>query len=321
MKKQIRAKLLAIIFTIALVVILLSQINFNDFIGMLANIKIIYLILAFMLYATSYLFRAMRFHILLKRDISIKDLFSIVSIHNMALSIFPARSGELSYIYMLKKRHDKNVGEGGATLFAARMFDVISLSFLFFVSAMLTHNLPEIMKKAIPISAILLFLVILILLMFMYECDRFVTRLRNIFTYLNLNELLFIKYIFRKLDEMTLCFERIHHTELLMSLLISAMLWVTLYSANYLLVVGMGIDLPIEAVFLASTFFFMASILPIQGIGGFGTLEGSWAVSFIAVGVTKEAAISSGFLAHFFSLFCLLVLFFIGLLLKPKKLE
>ena len=57
----------------------------------------------------------------------------------------------------------------------------------------------------------------------------------------------------------------------------------------------MGINLQLESIFLASTILFMIWILPIQGIGGFGTFEGSWAVSFMAVGVSKEAAISSGF--------------------------
>jgi uncharacterized membrane protein YbhN (UPF0104 family) len=83
----------------------------------------------------------------------------------------------------------------------------------------------------------------------------------------------------------------------------------------------MDINMQIEAVFLASTILFMLSILPIQGIGGFGTFEGSWAVSFMAVGVSKEAAISSGFLSHIFGIFCILILFIIGFILQQKKLD
>ena len=139
--------------------------------------------------------------------------------------------------------------------------------------------------------------------------------------YLNLNELEFIKYIFRKLDEMALCFERIHRSEFFLSLLISLMLWLTLYSINYPLAVAMGINLQMEAVFLASTFLFMIWILPIQGIGGFGTFEGSWAVSFMAVGIAKEAAISSGFLAHIFAIFCLIILYIIGFILQAEEIR
>ena len=222
---------------------------------------------------------------------------------------------------MLKKRHDKNVGEGAASLLAARMFDIISISIVFFALAIMAHDIPDFMVKAIPIVGFLLFFLVSLLLAFMYQCNKFVGGIRNISIYLRLNELEFIKYIIRKLDEMALCFERIHRSEFILSLLISLILWLTLYSINYLLTVAMGINLQIEAVFLASTFLFMIWILPIQGIGGFGTFEGSWAISFMAVGVAKEAAISSGFLMHIFGIFCLIILYIIGFILQMKKLS
>ena len=321
MNRKIYSIFVAIIITIALLVILLSQIKLSDVVEILAKIKPAYLVIGFILYAFSYLLRALRFHILLNKEVGIKELFSIVSVHNMALNIFPARSGELSYIYMLKKRHDKNVGEGAASLLAARMFDIISISIIFFTLAIMAHDIPDFMVKAIPIVGFLLFLIVSLLLTFMYQCSKFVGGVRNISTYFKLNEIEFIKYIFRKLDEMALCFERIHRSEFILSLLISLMLWLTLYSINYLLTVAMGINLQIEAVFLASTFLFMIWILPIQGIGGFGTFEGSWAISFMAVGVAKEAAISSGFLMHIFGIFCLIILYIIGFMLQMKKLE
>jgi hypothetical protein len=137
--------------------------------------------------------------ILLNREVSITELFSIVSIHNMALNIFPARSGELSYIYLLKKRHDKNVGEGAASLLAVMMFDIISISIIFFALALLAHDIPDFMVKAIPIVGFLLLFIVSILLTFMYQCSKFVANIRNISIYLKLNELEFIKYTFRKL--------------------------------------------------------------------------------------------------------------------------
>ena len=307
--------------TIGLLAILFSQIELRDIVEILAKIKPAYLVIGFILYAFSYLLRALRFHILLNKEVGIRELFSIVSIHNMALNIFPARSGELSYIYLLKKRQDKNVGEGAASLLAARMFDIISISTIFFALAIMAHDIPDFMVKAIPIVGFLLFFLVSLLLTFMYQCSKFVAGVRNIFIYLKLNEFDCIKYIFRKLDEMALCFERIHKREFILSLFISLMLWLTLYSINYLLVVAMSMNLQVEAVFLASTFLFMIWILPIQGIGGFGTFEGSWAISFMAVGVAKEAAISSGFLMHIFGIFCLLILFIVGFILQQKKLD
>lgn len=319
LKKQILLKLIAVIITIALVAILLSQINAGDVMDMLAKIKPAYLILGFVLYTMSYFFRALRFHILLNKEVGIKELFSIVSVHNMALNIFPARSGELSYIYLLKKRNNKNVGEGAATLLTARMLDIISLSLLFLISIMFSHDLPEIMIKVLPIVGFFLFMVILALLMFIYFSHGFIERLRGISVYLRLNEMDALKYFFRKMDEMAECFSHIQRGQFIKSAIVSAAIWIILYSVNYTLIIAMGIDLPFETVFLASTFFFMTSILPIQGIGGFGTLEGSWAISFMAMGVSKEAAISSGFVMHIISIIYLAILFVFGFTILNKK--
>jgi hypothetical protein len=60
----------------------------------------------------------------------------------------------------------------------------------------------------------------------------------------------------------------------------------------------MGIQLePIQILF-ASSFAVFSTMLPIQGIGGFGTMEGGWALGFIAVGAAEEVAINTGFGFH-----------------------
>jgi len=255
LKKQLLLKLIAVIITIALVALLLSQINAADVMDMLAKIKPAYLVIGFVLYAISYLLRALRFHILLNKKVGIKELFSIVSVHNMALNIFPARSGELSYIYLLKKRHNKTVGEGATTLLTARMLDIISISLLYLISMMFSHDLPEIMVKILPIVSFLIFLVILALLMFIYYSRGFIERLRGISVYLKLNEMYALNYIFRKMDEMAESFSRIQLGQFIRSALVSVVIWIILYSVNYTLIIAMGIELPFETVFLASTFF------------------------------------------------------------------
>ena len=87
MKKQTIAKILAVVVTTGLVAILLSQINLSDIVTTLTRIDPIYIIIGFTLYLSSYFFRALRFHILLNNKVSIKHLFSIVCVHNMANNI------------------------------------------------------------------------------------------------------------------------------------------------------------------------------------------------------------------------------------------
>ena len=90
MNRQTVAKISAIVITIALVAILLSQIQISDIITTLASIDPLYLIVGFILYLCSYLFRALRFHILLNREVGLRDLFNIVCVHNMVNNILPA---------------------------------------------------------------------------------------------------------------------------------------------------------------------------------------------------------------------------------------
>ena len=78
MNEKIIVKLSAVIITVVLVVILLSQISIGDVAKTLVSIDPIYLIIGFVLYPSSYFFRALRFHILLNNKVSIKHLFSIV---------------------------------------------------------------------------------------------------------------------------------------------------------------------------------------------------------------------------------------------------
>lgn len=96
--KKIIAKLSAIVITVVLVALLLSQISIGDVAKTLTSIESIYLVIGFILYLCSYFFRALRFHILLNNKDSIKHLFSIVCAHNMANNILPARTGEVFVI-------------------------------------------------------------------------------------------------------------------------------------------------------------------------------------------------------------------------------
>ena len=71
MKQKNIAKISAIIITVVLVGILLSQIRVTYIITILAGIDPVYLVVGFGLYILSYFFRAMRFRILLNGEVGI----------------------------------------------------------------------------------------------------------------------------------------------------------------------------------------------------------------------------------------------------------
>jgi hypothetical protein len=65
---------------------------------------------------------------------------------------------------------------------------------------------------------------------------------------------------------------------------------------------AMGVHLSLPAIIFACSFGFMTSILPIQGIGNFGTFEAGWTAGFLIVGLPAELAISTGFGFHIITL-------------------
>jgi len=321
MKDKI-AKISAVIITITFVAILLSQIEVSNVITTLAGIDPLYLIAGFVLYVCSYFFRTLRFHILLNREVRIKDLFNIVCVHNIANNILPARTGELSYIYLLKKLHNKKTGEGVATLMVARVFDFITISCLFSISALIIQDLPEMIVKVVWVIALFMILIVIFLIILLYFGILFLNLAKKFFRIFNSEKKQIIDYLLRKGEETVESFERIKSSGRVIEIIIVSMgIWLSLYSVNYILVTAMNINLSFFMVLLASTFSIFTTILPIQGIGGFGTLEGGWAVGFITVGLTKEIAISSGFAYHVIVYLYFLVLGCIGLLSIKIKIE
>ena len=321
MKKQTLAKISAVVITVVLVALLLSQISIGDVAKTLTSINPIYIIIGFTLYLSSYFFRALRFHILLNNKVSIKDLFSIVCVHNMANNILPARTGEISYVYLSKKLHNVPTGEGIATLMMARFFDFITISLIFFVSAIFIQDLPDIVSKIIWVIAGLLAFVLLLFLALVFFGEIFVDIIRRVANGINALRFSSVQYLLRKGDENAQSFKFMKSKKLFGCVfVISIAVWCSHYSMLYILAKGMSISLAFWYMIVAITFVFFITILPIQTIGGFGIMEGGWALGFIVMGLSKEIAISSGFGFHAILYVYFLILgLYGGLTLKRQK--
>lgn len=298
MKRQTLIKFATVVITAILVAILLSQVEISDVRKTISDIEPMYLIGGFGFYILTYFFRALRFHVLLDRDVGVKDLFTIICIHNMANNILPARTGELSYIYLLKKFHNISSGKGAATLIIARIFDVSSIAGLFLISTVLVHNLPTSIVKVVWSIVFLLIMLVLVLVILMTAGDAIAQTIRKISTNSKLIKKCFIVYLSRKLEETVGSFSQINRTQTRGAVMLSICIWISLYSVNYMLANAISINVSFWAVLFASTFAMLTTLLPIQGMGGFGTMESGWTVGFMLLGITKETAITSGFSYH-----------------------
>lgn len=321
MKKHTFSKLTAAIITIALIAILLSQIEVADVVDTLTGIEPVYLVAGFGLYVLSYFFRALRFHILLNKNIGIKNMFNIVCVHNMANNILPARTGEFSYAYFIKKMHNVPIGVGVASLVIVRVFDFITISLIFFVSAMFTRDLPEVISKAIWIIAGVTIFMVLILIALANFGNPFMDVVTKIINRVNGGRIEMIKYLLQKTNETVQSFKLVNSKQVIWLCIFSMLIWFCNYSMGYILIKEMGIGIPIWEILIGFTFSVFASILPIRGICGFGTSEGVWTIVFMSLGVSKQLSIASGFGYHILLIIYYLIIGCYGMMrLKTTKL-
>jgi uncharacterized membrane protein YbhN (UPF0104 family) len=88
----------------------------------------------------------------------------------------------------------------------------------------------------------------------------------------------------------------------------------------YVLLRGFGIETSFIKVVSGSSVGIMASVLPISGVGNWGTLEAGWAAGFLIAGLNKEKVIALGFGVHILIFIaCAIISFFCWATLEKKN--
>lgn len=302
-------KILSLAVTLTLVGILLSHVNLSEFISTLGSIQLEFIALGFFLYLFSQILRAARFTMLLKGKIKWKDMFPITCIHYMVNNILPMRTGELSYIYLIKKLHRIPVTEGMATLGIARVFDFISIVILFLISYFFTKDIPSAIGTIFSLIVGTLFLVLLIFIILLLWGEGFLSVAESLFKNIGFMNSSRIRFLLKKARETVGFFNIIRSKSIIIiSMVESLLIWFSLYLVIYFILLGMGINLGLWKAILGSTLSVFTNIFPIPSIGNLGVYESVWAASFILLGISKEEAIASGFGIH------LILLLYIGVL-------
>lgn len=117
---------------IGLIIIALSLfyafrgVNISDLGNALLSVRYFYLVPAIMLVILSYLFRAMRWHYLIRsiKEVKTARLLSPLIVGYMA-NMLPARAGEFIRAYLLSKKEQISFSASFATIFIERLFDLI----------------------------------------------------------------------------------------------------------------------------------------------------------------------------------------------------
>ncbi|MBL7206067.1 MAG: flippase-like domain-containing protein [Candidatus Aenigmarchaeota archaeon] len=302
-----------LILTIAITGVLLLQVSVGDIVSTISGIPAHYVIIGFFIYALSYVFRALRFRVLLRGELGLKDIFPIVCIHNLVNIILPARTGELSYVYLIRKKGISSA-DGIATLITARIFDLIAILLVLLLSVL---NLSIIIPGLTVIIIACILAVFGFFIFLIYFNRRFVNTVYGIFNRFSLTRFKLMRFLLRKLEETSESLMDIKSKRIIFfNFIFSIAIWLLVYASSYILILGMPIELGFWGIVFISAAITLAYVLPIHSFAGFGTIEAFWTAAAIAIGITMEVAIVSSFTLHIVSLVYFFIIGMFGLLIR-----
>lgn len=314
-------ELISIIIAILIVGILLSQVPLRDVIRAFHSIPAIWILAAFLLYIVNYILRAIRLWILFENRIDIKDLFRVVLVHNMFVNLLPGRTGELSYLYLLRKKYNIPLSESFAMLVIARLLDLIMILLFFGLPMIWIKNLPVIIVQIFLFVSVLMASLFIIILSMIFYKDRIISIVMKINMGLNMERIYKIdrvKTILGKYKNVIKSFSIIKKGNLVLyCFFVSVVLSFVNIVIGYLLFEVMfnafNYHIGVLEFILIVSFSKLSAFLPIQSFGGFGITEGSLTIAFMSLGFPKEIAIASGFSYHILILIYAVILGILGM--------
>ncbi len=290
-------------FSSILVVYLISQADLPMLVERIKSIEIWKLGIALLLYLGQNLFRAFRYRALLdRRDIPISRLYPITLYHNLLVRILPMRTGEVSYVTMLKRYLKQPISEGVSSLLGARIFELILVVFGGLVGLIAAGDQLENRQQVIAISVVGL-TVSVVGLYFAGPGMRLVKRMWVRFALRDHDEKSLASRISNTFDTLADQFDRYRNPRVFALTMFHTIFTYTISVGFHLwLMETLGINYPISEALVIISIAVLTFSLPIS-FGEIGLPESGWTVGLVVYGgmAVGEAA-SMAFLLNWLRL-------------------
>jgi len=305
-KKRIIYFLLSLLISVALIWLLLSKIEAKDILQTYLNIHIPALLAFFTLSLAGSFLRAWRYKVLLSpQKISWGHILLATFVRNLFADLLPLRIGSLSYIYVLNARLKYSFTAAASSFVVSLIYDFLSLS-PFLVLAILVLGL-----GSTPLSTPLLLLIsivfFILLLAIIWKLPEFCRALLRVYQFAlktagaeqrKWAQLSVDKIKTTITDIRALKQQKTDWPAFLLSLAIRSAKYGALFYLLFALLRSHGYsmaDLSLWKTILGVTGAELTGYFPLKGIGGFGTWESGWALTFVLLGFeSRMAIISSG---------------------------
>jgi glycosyltransferase 2 family protein len=313
-KSNIIKLFLSVIFSVYLIWIFIRYLNydFTQFPNILSRVPVYVFILIFTVNVFTNLIRSVRYKILLQSDVGLLQMFGIINSWQFYNSLLPYRTGELSYIYLLKKKENISISESTASLFISRIIDLVVFAFCCSITLWIT-------SAGIKTGINNIYIVSIILLVISGIGFLFVFKISMVFkiVILLLHKTNLVKFKF--IEKLVSFLENIMHNLKLHSspgkltgvFLITVFLTLLINVNTYIVIRYFGVNLNFFEVFVASSFTFLTLFLPIQGIANIGTYEGSFIIGLTLFGIDRTTGLSAAFALHIIFYLMLFITFIV----------
>jgi uncharacterized protein (TIRG00374 family) len=304
-------RVLSIILTMIVVVFLLAQISLRDVVDLLANISYRWMAIGGLFYFITNVGRALRLQMLLPNQVTrFHKLLPVVIAQSMFNNVLPARAGELSLVYLLRKHEAVPLGQGGVALIVARISDYLAVAAIFIVAALLSlESLPQHANGIIWIVMGVMLLTVVMLPVLAWGGRPGLFIMQRMFDWFGLTSHRAVKFSVAKLHEAIKAFEAIHSRGRYLSIFIwSLCIWGTTFAWFYAFLRGIGIQTAPLKTIVGATFAVLSKAIPFISVGGLGAHEAGWTIGFVLVGLDKTVAISSGFAVNILTLLTSIVM-------------
>lgn len=296
-------------FVLGLLVLffLLRKIDFAGLMRLILNIQPGYLVLGGLIYLCKAGVRSARFTRMNARaHPSYLKMVRLSLATSLASQLLPLKLGELSYVYLLKKDLRSSIPQALSSLMVIRVFDLLAIALLFLGYSFATRlpaNLSVYFYSILGFVGVLLFLILGLLLISRTGAGI----LDYVFRFALIKRIPFLRRLRRGLEGIFTELRQYSGREYLEWTALSVLEWAVNYAVYHVILLGIGLTPSLFDTVVAVTFAALASVLPVNSFGSFGTLEAGWATGLVLLGYPQEIAISSGFATHLLTLFYMLL--------------
>lgn len=298
--RKLAWQLIGLALSITIALLLLREVDLNSFAVMAARVPLWSLLAALTCYLLLNFFRLLRFRTLLERpDIPFETLYPIVLYHNFLVRVLPLKTGEISYVVLLRQHLNQPLREGVSSLISSRLFELFMVIVIGGGALLLETDL-----VALPPGAALLVVagVALVYLACLYYSGALLHRVARLASALGarLGRPRLSLWADEKLNVLALPFDRIRRPRVFASTLLSSFFTYGMSALFYIvLLYALGVNVNPSVMIGMVSIVMLAEALPLATISGLGMIEGGWAVGLVLLaGYDIGQAASIGFFLH-----------------------